>query len=126
MRKTLSNSNSNTCRAFITRSTNRGRVFDSVSGCLRPRHNTAGLRLRWNLEHSVVCLCIRVISSGYRGFASVLQNSPSRVSDVLQILSPVFVTSQALHVLKRIEGFSAWGAKNFSHSNINCLRSAKS
>lgn len=93
-------SNSNARRAFISRSTNHGRVFDGASGCLRLWHSMVGLRPHRNLEHSVVRLCIRVISSGYRGFASVLQNSPSRVSDVFQIITPRSISFQALHELK--------------------------
>ncbi len=55
-----------------------------------------------NLEQSrITLLCIRVISSGYRGFASVLQNSPSRVSDVFQTISPANVSFQFVSVLKR-------------------------
>lgn len=80
-----------------------------------------------NLEHGRSLLTgIRFILSGFRGFASVLQNSPDRVPDMLQSQSPAFVSFQIVpYDLKPSEGFLAWGAKNFSQWNINWLRSAK-
>lgn len=54
-----------------------------------------------NLEQFITSFCAFVIPSGYRGLASVLQNSPCRVPDVLQISTPRSVSFQALHVLKR-------------------------
>ena len=116
LRNTLSNSNSNARRAFIARSTNRGRVFDGARGCPRLRRNKAGHRLSWNLEHSVVaCLCIRTFFvSGYRGFASVLQNPPSRVSDVFHVRPSVrFVTDRLRRLISNLaKGFVHDGLKN--------------
>lgn len=94
----------------------------------------AGNGCRWqgrgfplcNLEHGRSLLAgIRFTFSGFRGFASVLQNSPDRVPHMLQSKSPAFVSFQALCTLKPSEGFLAWGAKNFSQWDINWLRSAK-
>lgn len=100
--KPRSISNSPISRAFSARSFGReclSAKFFGCSGCILAARER-GFPLV--LEHSrFTHFCIRVISSGYRGFASVLQNSPSRIPDQFQILSPAFVTSQAVAVLKR-------------------------
>jgi len=104
MRNILSNSNSKIGRAFTARSFGReclSAKFFGCSGCILAARDR-GFPL--NLEQSrLTHFCVRVISSGYRGFASVLQNSPSGVSDVFQTVSPVpkSVSFQALTVLKR-------------------------
>jgi len=99
MRNVLSNSNSNARRAFIARSTNRGRVFDGARGCPRLRRNKAGHRLSWNLEHSIVaCLCIRTFFvSGYRGLSCFAEHSPGRFANRYE----VFI-SQADRVAARV------------------------
>ncbi len=71
-------SNSNNRRAFISRSTNRGRVFDVFSGCPRLRRDKAGRNLSLSLKHSVTRLRIRAFFPGYRGLSCVLQNAPCR------------------------------------------------
>lgn len=98
MRNTLSNSNSNlrTCGALFARSFKSG-TFSRNSG----RGVLArGGRPLLNLEHFTTPFRVFVISSGYRGFTSVLQNSPSRRPDKFQIITPRSISFQALHVLK--------------------------
>lgn len=102
MRNILSNSNLKISRAFSARSFGReclSAKFFGCSGCILAARDR-GFPL--NLEQSrLTHFCIRVISSDYRGFASVLQNSPSRVPDVFQTVSPSTILFQALAVLKR-------------------------
>lgn len=104
MRNILSNSvsNSQISRAFSARSFGReclSAKFFGCSGCILAARDR-GFPLY--LEQSrFMHFCIRVISSGYRCLSCVLQNAPRCVPDVLQILSPAFVTSQAVAVLKR-------------------------
>lgn len=102
MRNILSNSNSKISRAFIARSFGRECLFAKFFGCSGCILAARDRGFPLNLEQSrPTHFCIRVISSGYRGFTSVLQNSPSRVSDVFQTISPANVSFQALAVLKR-------------------------
>ena len=92
-------SNLRTCGALFARSFKSG-TFSRNSG----RGVLArGGRPLLNLEHFTTPFRVFVISSGYRGFTSVLQNSPSRVSDVFQTVSPVSnsVSFQFVSVLKR-------------------------
>lgn len=96
--KPRSISNLRTYGALFARSFKSGTVSRG-SGC-NVLARDRGFPL--NLEQSRLTLfCIRVISSGHRCLSCVLQNAPRCVPDVLQILSPAFVTSQAVAVLKR-------------------------
>ncbi|MDR6431999.1 hypothetical protein J2782_001734 [Brucella pseudogrignonensis] len=90
-------SNLRTCGALFARSFKSG-TFSRNSG----RGVLArGGRSFLNLEHFTTPFRVFVISSGYRGLTSVLQNSPSRVSDVVQTVSPAIVSFQCVSVLKR-------------------------
>lgn len=127
MRNTLSNSVSNlrTCGALFARSfksgtfsRNSGRGVLARGGCRS--HDTVlfgtGRGLRLNLEPLATPFRVFAISSGYRGFTSVLQNSPSRRPDELQIITPRSISFQALHVLKRNVEFFRDVRKSFRGS----------
>lgn len=116
MRNTLSNSNSQTRRASSARSFGRKCLtakFFVVSGCALAARNIQG-RYTWNVI-DVAPFCIRAFfSSGYRGFASVLQNPPSRVSDVFHVRPSVrFVTDRLRRLISNLaKGFLHDGLKN--------------
>jgi len=125
MRNVLIQTNSSTCGASVLPSRSfKFAKFSRSSGCSLAARGFQ-IQLAWRNQQVATSLRIRAFSPGYRGLSRVLQNAPSCMPDVLHSISPAFVASQALHVLKPSEGFSAWGAKNLSQSNINWHRSAK-
>ena len=90
-------SNLRTCGALFARSF-KSSTFSRNSGRVVLAR---GGRPLLNLEHFTTPFRVFVISSGYRGFASVLQNSPCRIPDRFQIHSPAKVSFQLVAVLKR-------------------------
>ena len=64
-------------------------------------------------HYGVTSLCVcNLILSGYRGFASVLQNPPSRVSDVFHVRPSVrFVTDRPCLISNLAKGFVHDGLK---------------
>lgn len=65
-------------------------------------------------HHGATSFCVcNLILSGYRGFASVLQNPPSRVSDVFHVRPSVrFVTDRPCLISNLAKGFVHDGLKN--------------
>lgn len=93
-------SNFRTCGALLARSFKFSTVSRSSGRNVLARGD--GRSSIANLEQFITSFCAFVIPSGNRGFASVLQNSPCRVPDVLQISTPALVSSQGVFaVLKR-------------------------
>lgn len=100
MIKPCSISNLRTCGALLARSFKFGTVSRSSGRNVLARGD--GRSSIANLEQFITSFCAFVIPSGYRGLASVLQNSPSAMPDVLQISTPALVSFQsAAVVLKR-------------------------
>ena len=67
-----------------------------------------------NLEQFITSFCAFVIPSGYRGLASVLQNSPCRVPDVFNHVRPSvrFLTDRSRLISNLAKGFVHDGLKN--------------
>ncbi len=106
--KPRSISNSRTRRAsFVSRSFPFARIFDG-SGCLRAKRSVQG-RNTWNTLCAVHFGTRAFFFSGNRCFASVLQNPPSRVSDVFHVRPSVWFRSSLIRNLAR--GFVHDGLK---------------
>jgi len=101
-------SNLRTCGALLARSFKFSTVSRSSGRNVLARGD--GRSSIANLEQFITSFCAFVIPSGNRGLASVLQNPPSRVSDVFHVRPSVWFRSSLIRNLAR--GFVHDGLKN--------------